>query len=84
MKNTAILFFISSIACAQNKIADDFNLSRSGVAVQRYDVVSCFNSSPKEGNKSIQSTVEGVHYYFYFQKNKSLFDEKINRYMPKY
>ena len=46
MKNTAILFlvFISSIACAQNKTADDFNLSRSRVAVQGYDVVSYFNS----------------------------------------
>ena len=87
MKNTAILFFISSIACAQNKTADDFNLSRSGVAVQRYDVVSYFNSSPKEGNKSIQSNVAGVYYYYYYfysQKNKSLFDEKTNRYMPKY
>ena len=74
MKNTAILFFISSIACAQHKTADDFNLYRSGVAVQRYDVVSYFNSSPKEGNKSIQSSVAGVYYYFYSQKNKSLFD----------
>jgi|TARA_B110000046_G_scaffold149690_1_gene157897 hypothetical protein len=76
MKNNTILLlvFISSIACAQNKTADDFNLSRSRVADQGYDVVYYFNSSPKEGNKSIQSTVACVHYYFSSQKNKSLFD----------
>ena len=76
MKNTAILFFfISCVAHGQNKSASDFNLPKSREAVQGYDVVSYFNSSPKEGNNSIQSTVAGVHYYFSSQKNKSLFDE---------
>ena len=86
MKNTAILLFvfISCVAYDQNKSASDFNLPNSRVAVQGYDVVSYFNSSPKEGNKSIQSTVAGVHYYFSSQKNKTLFDENPNRYMPKY
>ena len=66
MKNTAILLyvFISCVAYGQNKSASDFNLPKSREAVQGYDVVSYFNSSSKEGNNSIQSTVAGVHYYF--------------------
>jgi len=86
MKNTAILLFvfISCVAYGQNKSASNFNLPKSRLAVQGYDVVSYFNSSPKEGNNSLQSIVAGVHYYFYSKKNKSLFDENPNRYMPKY
>mgnify|MGYP005991333829 FL=1 len=86
MKNTAILLFVfmSSIVYAQNKTADDFNLSKTRLAVQGYDVVSYFNDEPKEGDKAIQSTVEGVHYYFSSQKNTALFDKNLNRYIPKY
>ena len=70
MKNTAILLFLlmSSVTNAQDKSASDFNLPKSRVAVQGYDVVSYFNATPKEGSKSIQSTVWGVHYYFSSQK----------------
>ena len=70
MKNTAILLFvfISCVAYGQNKLASDFNLPKSRLAVQGYDVVSYFNSSSKEGNNSIQSTVAGVHYYFLLRK----------------
>lgn len=66
MKNTAILLFLlmSSVTNAQDKSASDFNLPKSRVAVQGYDVVSYFNATPKEGSKSIQSSVLGVHYYF--------------------
>ena len=76
MKNTAILLFVfmSSIVYAQNKTADDFNLSKTRLAVQGYDVVSYFNDEPKEGDKAIQSTVEGVHYYFSSQKNKAFYN----------
>ena len=64
---------MSSIVYAQNKTADDFNLSKTRLAVQGYDVVSYFNDEPKEGDKAIQSTVEGVHYYFSSQKNKAFY-----------
>ncbi|MDB4015079.1 YHS domain protein [Flavobacteriaceae bacterium] len=86
MKNTAILLFLlmSSITYAQDKSVSDFNLPKSRVAVQGYDVVFYFNASPKEGSKSIQSTDLGVHYYFSSQKKKSLFDKNPNRYIPKY
>jgi len=63
-----------SIVYAQNKTADDFNLSKNRLAVQGYDVVSYFNDEPKEGDKAIQSTVEGVHYYFSSQKNKAFYN----------
>ena len=55
MKNTAILLFVfmSSIVHAQNKTADDFNLSKTRLAVQGYDVVSYFNDEPKDGDKAI-------------------------------
>lgn len=86
MKNTAILLFLlmSSVTNAQDKSASDFNLPKSRVAVQGYDVVSYFNATPKEGSKSIQSTVWGVHYYFSSQKNISLFDKNPNRHIRKY
>ena len=86
MKNTAILLFILMYSdnYAQDKSASDFNLPKSRLAVQGYDVVSYFNSTPKEGSISIQSNVAGIHYYFSSQKNKSLFDENPNWYMPKY
>jgi len=86
MKNTTILLFLlmSSVTYAQDKSASDFNLPKSRLAVQGYDVVSYFNATPKEGSKSIQSSVSGVHYYFSSQKNKSLFDKNPNRYIPKY
>ena len=86
MKNTTILLFLlmSSVTYAQDKSASDFNLPNSRLAVQGYDVVSYFNATPKEGSKSIKSSVSGVHYYFSSQKNKSLFDKNPNRYIPKY
>ena len=75
---------MSSVTYTQDKSASDFNLSKSRVAVQGYDVVSYFDATPKEGSKSIQSTVSAIHYYFSYQKNKSLFDKNPNRYIPKY
>ena len=69
---------------AQDKSVSDFNLPKSRLAVQGYDVVSYFNSTPKGGSIYIQSNIAVVHYYFSSQKNKSLFDENPNRYMPKY
>ena len=75
---------MSSVTYTQDKSASDFNLPKSREAVQGYDVVSYFDATPKEGSKSIQSTVSAIHYYFSYQKNKSLFDKNPNRYIPKY
>ncbi len=78
----AFLFITS--AFAQKKSIEDYNLSSDLVAVKGYDVVSYFFDSPVEGNKAINSLVDGVKYYFSSQENKKLFDENPQRYMPKY
>ena len=74
----AIFFSASAIA------ADNLNLSRRGIAVDGYDLVSYHQSDPKEGNKNISYDYMDATYYFSSQENMTLFQTEPEKYLPEY
>lgn len=67
-----------------NNRAKEFNLEK-GIAIQGYDPVSYFTQNkPTKGNKEINTTFEGVTYYFSSTTNKELFNKNPKNYEPQY
>ena len=60
------------------------NLNEHGVALQGYDPVSYFTSSPSLGKSELSSTYEGGIYYFVTEENKAKFDAEPTKYVPQY
>ena len=88
---TIALFFLmltSLFASAQNTDIDkrkkQFNLSNGNLAVEGYDVVSYYTSSPKKGSKNFSTTQNGILYYFSSQTNLDLFKKNPAKYEPAY
>jgi len=59
-----------------------FNSGKNKVAVEGYDVVSYFNGKPLEGDKKINSTFQGITYYFSNASNKDSFIKNPEKYAP--
>ena len=86
MKNVilALFLFTVAVACAQQASKHELNLSKSGVAVEGYDVVSYFDASAQKGSKVIASIYKGATYFFSSKKNKEKFDLNPLKYTPQY
>ena len=87
MKNTTILLFLlmSSVTYAQDKSASDFNLPKSRVAVQGYDVVSYFTQKKSiAGDKKFTITYDDVNFQFSSKENLELFKINPTKYIPQY
>jgi len=67
------------------KRAQQFNLTKSSLAIDGYDPVSYFSSGKAlEGKKDITHTYEGVVYRFSSLQNKQAFLADPARYEPQY
>jgi YHS domain-containing protein len=82
------LLFSFTILSAQNSSnalnIKHFNLNKK-VALDGYDAVSYFaGSKPVKGKSSIQASSGGVVYYFTTAKNKELFLQSPDKYLPQY
>ncbi|HEX7015075.1 MAG TPA: YHS domain-containing (seleno)protein [Cyclobacteriaceae bacterium] len=63
----------------------EYNLERSGLALEGYDPVSYFTmSEPEKGRKEIALTHDGVVYWFATNENRDLFRADPEKYEPKY
>lgn len=61
----------------------DYN-TKSGYAVQGYDVVSYFDKAPLEGKEEFSTAFDGTKFKFYNARNLQRFKESPLEYLPKY
>lgn len=62
-----------------------FNISKSGLAIEGYDPVSYFTKSKAEKGSSKWAVLHnGVTYYFSSEENKELFKTNPSKYEPQY
>lgn len=58
--------------------------TKKGLAVEGYDVVSYFDNQPAKGSAKFESTHDGVKYQFSSAKNKEVFTQNPENYIPEY
>ncbi len=83
---TAVLTVSMYNASAQADLRKkQFNVSKSGLAIQGYDPVAYFTSNKAvEGKKELAVVADGVTYYFSSTQNKELFKANPSKYEPQY
>ncbi|PZR28868.1 MAG: YHS domain protein [Citrobacter freundii] len=82
-----ILFLQLSLLHAQNAEIrkTQFNIERSGLAIEGYDPVAYFTSNKAiEGKKEISIVYEGLTYRFASTQNRDAFKANPSRYEPQY
>ncbi|MCU0440856.1 MAG: YHS domain-containing protein [Bacteroidia bacterium] len=87
-----ILLFYLTLATFANAYAQQdfatrkkhFNIESSGLAIQGYDPVSYFTSSPIKGKSDIYLYYNGVKYLFASQQNLQTFKLNPTKYEPTY
>ena len=62
----------------------ELNVSKSGLAVSGYDVVSYFSGTPLKGKLELRLKFKEVIYYFSTESNKQKFKENPLKYAPQY
>jgi len=80
---TSILFslvLISTGLFAQQEL----NVSKSGLAVQGYDVVSYFSGKAAKGDSDLRLKYKEAIYYFTTEENKQKFKINPSKYAPQY
>ena len=82
----AIAMLISSVSFSQEATrVKQFNLAKSGLAIEGYDPVAYFTQKKAvKGKSNLGSTYEGVIYYFSSQVNKDAFVKNPTTYEPQY
>ena len=86
----SILIFIQSLVFAQTSTieitlrAKNFNIDKSGLAIQGYDPINYFLGSPKMGSSSYSYKHNGVIYKFVSSKNLELFKTSPSKFEPMY
>ncbi len=79
---TVSMYNVSAQADLRKK---QFNVSKSGLAIQGYDPVAYFTSNKAvEGKKELAVVADGVIYYFSSAQNKELFKANHLKYEPQY
>lgn len=81
--SATLVFSVSAQQTATVRKAQ-FNLERSGLAIQGYDPVAYFSNTAIEGKEDITATHNGVTYYFATAKNRETFKADPGKYEPQY
>lgn len=85
MRNALILFIFIVSACGGSDTPKDEVYAVEGIAMGGYDAVAYFEQGEaKEGNANTVSSYNGLTYQFSSTKNKTLFDEAPDKYLPAY
>ena len=74
----------TGICLAQETVPTQDNLTREGVIIDGYDVVSYFLGSPSKGKTVYSETVEGVTYWFATEENQQIFKKNPGKFIPAY
>lgn len=76
-----MFLFIALTAAAQKSEV----FIKDSVAIGGYDPVAFFTESkPVKGNAGVTATLKGVNWYFSSEKNRKLFTEQPDQYLPQY
>ncbi|WP_153799861.1 YHS domain-containing (seleno)protein [Foetidibacter luteolus] len=84
---TALLNLIAGSLTAQTTAAirkKEFNIEKSGLAIQGYDPVAYFTGKAKEGNEKITASYNGLLYRFASVENQKIFNATPEKYEPQY
>lgn len=77
--------FVAKMAELKHQAAvGDYNLDKSGLALQGYDPVSYFGGKPAEGKKDFATKFAGASYYFADAKNRDTFLADPGKFLPAY
>ena len=80
-----VISAVSIVAQPSDGRQKQFNLERSGLAIQGYDPVAYFTAGKAlEGKKELVATYNGVTYRFVSERNKNLFKATSEKYQPQY
>lgn len=72
-------------ACGSNDAPKEQTYAVDGIALDGFDPVAYFEQGEaKVGTENTLSTYEGLTYQFSSTKNKNLFDESPEKYLPEY
>jgi YHS domain-containing protein len=86
---TAVLVLLSIATFCQTDHSlqrkKEFNLSKAGIGLSGYDIVSYFQQNKAvKGSSNFTVVYEGVTYYFSSQENKEIFQKNPSQYEPQY
>jgi len=78
--------FIPISTSAQSTVTrqNEYNLSKSHLAIKGFDPVSYFEGEPREGRSDVKAYYRGVTYYFTGNKHKEEFLSNPGKYEPMY
>ncbi len=86
---TSVFGFLSFQGIAQTDNSSQrkaqFNLTKSGLAIEGYDPVAYFTmNKPQKGKPGFSVFYEGATFYFTNTENKELFKKNPSKYEPQY
>lgn len=82
---TLLLAGITSANAQADLRKKQYNVSKSGVAIEGYDPVAYFTTGkPVKGTKDLAVSDQGIIYYFSTAQNKELFKANAAKYEPQY
>lgn len=84
-EEVVIVGFGTQKAIYQNVDATDYNIDEDSLAVKGYDLTEYFiKNKASKGSSKYQFTYNGIKYYFMNEKNKSIFIENPEKYLPQF
>ena len=73
------------VSCSQDNVEKDPVFNTDGIAIGGYDPVAYFEQGEaKKGVESESVDYSGLKYFFSSTKNRRLFEENPEKYLPKY
>lgn len=96
MKNYLLLLNLTILICFTNALASQnnsaeitlrnkhYNVGKSGLALQGYDVISYFLGNPQKGSSTFSYKYNGITYQFTSTKNLNLFKSSPEKFEPAY
>lgn len=86
MKNFSFFFlFLFAVLGCSEEVSNGEIYEKGGLALGGYDVVAYFEQGePREGIPEEAIEYEGLVYYFNSTKNRKLFEQNPEKYLPQY
>ena len=81
----SMAFSYATVSAQSDLRKKQFNIEKTGLAIQGYDPVAYIESNKAiEGKSSINLLIDGITYYFSTTQNKELFRANPSKYEPQY
>jgi YHS domain-containing protein len=84
LTNRLFLVAIILLVCRYSGYCQEYAYEAGEVAVGGYDITTYFDQDLQKGTKSIQTTFDGVIYYFVNEANLNKFKKNPDKFIPAY